>query len=389
MTSNKSEQLAALIDMTSLISSTLEIKGITQRAISATIELLSAEAGSLLLIDQDNWELFFEEALGEKGEALKAARLPQGCGIAGWVAQHGIPQLVKDVRNDARFYRAMDDSFGFQSREIACVPVRFKDQMFGVLEAINKTEGSFSDVDLDILQTLGNQVAVALENARLYQENCRQYEEMLAVGEKHQEEREKLLKDLHDGIGGLTTNINLLSELGQKAESMAEMKSILGTIAELSREGMGEIRTFMNILENKEADWPDLAAEFRRYGHSMIEPHAIEFTIETRLSPPPLPPGIFLYLSLFRIYKESLANIIKHAKASRVAVNFSVSPTNVAITIQDNGTGFSTSSRTGRGIANMHSRIKELDGKLYISGELGTLISLEVPLPQTAAPMVP
>ncbi len=61
--------------------------------------------------------------------------------------------------------------------------------------------------DLEILQALASQVAVALENVRLHEENCRQYEEMLATAKRHQAEIKKIVADLHEGIGGLTTNI--------------------------------------------------------------------------------------------------------------------------------------------------------------------------------------
>jgi signal transduction histidine kinase len=375
-------QLSALIEMSAVITSSLETREITKRTIEAATRLLETEAGSLLLIDRDNWELFFDEALGEKGDALKGIRLPPGSGVAGWVAERGVPQLVKDVRKDKRFYRVVDDAFGFVTRGIACVPIIFKGKTLGVLEVINKRQGTFCADDLDILQALGNQVAVALENARLYQENCRQYEEMLVAEKRLQLEKEKLLKDLHDGIGGLTTNINLLSELGQQAATAEETKKILATIAGLSREGMGEIRTFMNTLEDTEANWSDLAAELRNYGHAMVEPHNITLAIDTDIDAQAKPPGVFLYLSLVRIYKEALVNVIKHSRASSVTVALMVTPAEARLTIKDNGAGIAASgARTGRGISNMHSRAKELGGELSISGGEGTVIGLHLTFP--------
>lgn len=381
MIDKKISRLTALIEMSSLITSSLETGRIMKCAIEVATNLLGAEAGSVLLFDQDHGELVFDVVLGEKGNILKKLKLPRGCGIAGWVADHGIPQLVANAVDDVRFYEGLDDLCGFATREIACVPIRVKEKMFGVLEAINKLDGTFDNDDLEILQALGNQVAVALENARLYQENRRQCEEILATEKRYQWEKEKLLKDLHDGIGGLTTNINLLSELGKKMDAAAEMNKIFSTIAELSREGMEEIRTFMDILEGQDSPWSDLAAELRRHGHCMTEAHQIDFTFSVDgVEACDRTPGVFLYRSLFRIFKEALVNVIKHSQATSVAAALTISPALVRLTIHDNGLGITEVVRAGRGIANMQTRAQDLGGELRISGSGGTLVFLEVPL---------
>jgi diguanylate cyclase (GGDEF)-like protein len=90
-------------------------------------------------------------------------------GIAGWVAQHSRPVLSNDVRGDERFFSGVDEKSGFVTRSMICVPVMIKDRLIGVLEAINKTEGAFTEDDVTILYALANQVAIAIENARLYQ----------------------------------------------------------------------------------------------------------------------------------------------------------------------------------------------------------------------------
>lgn len=381
MASDKSRQLMILMETSALITSTLETTEVTRRAIASALRLLQAEAGSLLLIDRHDRELFFEAVVGGSENEIRRFRLPYGKGIAGWVAKHGVPQLVGDVRLDPRWCSDVDATSGFVTREIASVPVKFKEHTIGVLEAINRNGGSFSPEDLDILQTLANQVAVALENARLFEENSRQYEQLLAAERRHEEEKEKLLKDLHDGIGGLTTNINLLAELGQKQTTVDELKMTLATIAELSREGMGEIRTFMNALEDRDAGWSDLVAEMRRYGHAVLDPHGISFALGCDVSGVDVRPGIFVYLSLFRIFKESLANIVKHAGATSVGVELSVTPAQVSFSVRDNGRGCAGNDRTGRGISNMRTRARELGGELRLDSDQGTDIRLSFPTP--------
>ena len=83
------EQLNTLIELSALVNSTLDTSEIRKRAIEASMKLLEVEAGSLLLVDQETGDLFFEVALGDKGENLKEVRLKKGEGIAGWVAEKG------------------------------------------------------------------------------------------------------------------------------------------------------------------------------------------------------------------------------------------------------------------------------------------------------------
>jgi len=166
----KLAQLNTLIELTSLVNSTLDTLEVRKRAIEAATRLVNAEAGSLLLKDRENGELFFEVALGEKGERVKEIRLKKGEGIAGWVAEKGEPVIVHDVQSDPRFFRDADVRSEFLTKDMICVPVKTKQKILGVLQAINRRAGSFDDEDMEILGALANQVAIAIENANLYEE---------------------------------------------------------------------------------------------------------------------------------------------------------------------------------------------------------------------------
>jgi signal transduction histidine kinase len=376
------------MQLTTLVNSSLDPSEVRRRAIEAATTLLEAEAGSLLLLDRDRTELYFEVACGERGEQLKEVRLPHGEGIAGWVAKHGIPQIVHDVRQDPRFYREVDELTSFVTRDIVCVPVRIKEKTIGALEAVNKRGGRFEDDDMEILLSLANQVAIALENATLCEENYRNLKAMLAEEKRHLHEKEMLLKDLHDGIGGITTNINLLAELALKSSTIEDIRMYVSTISELSREGSFEIRSFMNTIENREATWNDLAAEFRRHGSHMIESHQIEFSIATSIEDGMFQTGTFLFLTLFRIYKEALANVIKHSQATMVKVEMKVTSRLLELLIQDNGVGLPNGVALGRGIANMRTRAREIGGDISITATKGTSIHLSLPLPVNYQPIV-
>ncbi len=170
--SNKWEkQLMTLSVLSRILNSTLEHRTVRRRAMQAATELMKAEVGSLLLIDEETNRLYFEVALGDKEETVKTFHLEMGEGIAGWVAQHGEPLIVHDAQNDPRFFNEVDKKSKFTTKNVICVPVKVKDKTIGVLEAINKLGGgSFSEDDLSIFQSLADQVAVALDNARLLAE---------------------------------------------------------------------------------------------------------------------------------------------------------------------------------------------------------------------------
>ena len=164
------ETLTAMEEFGSLLSSTLDVREVRKRAMEAAIRLMRSEVGSLLFIDPVTRELYFEVALGEKGEKLREIRLAPGEGIAGWVAERGVAQIVNEVRSDPRFTGRADETSGFVTRNMICVPVEMKEKRIGVLQAINRKEGEFNEVDLEDFKTLANLVAIAIENAFLYKE---------------------------------------------------------------------------------------------------------------------------------------------------------------------------------------------------------------------------
>lgn len=165
------ERLSLLSQLGQILNSSLNHQDVRTRAIEAAIHLMKAEAGSLLLLDEEGKNLFFEVALGDKGESIKKMVLDLKKGVAGWVAQTGEPLRVNHPEKDPRFFKEIDERIGFKTRNLLCVPVRVKDRILGVLEAINKKGGEdFDDEDLSLFISLANQVAIALDNARLYQE---------------------------------------------------------------------------------------------------------------------------------------------------------------------------------------------------------------------------
>ena len=164
-------QLETLIKLSEMVNSaSLEISDVRKRAIEAATSLVDCEAASLLFIDEETGGLYFDVALGARGEFVKSIHLAKGQGVAGWVAERNQPVIINDAQNDPRLYKDADKRSGFSTRNMLCVPINAKSRMIGVLQAINKKQGKFTRNDQNLLLALSNHIAVAIENVRLYDE---------------------------------------------------------------------------------------------------------------------------------------------------------------------------------------------------------------------------
>ncbi|MGH9461155.1 MAG: sensor domain-containing diguanylate cyclase [Vicinamibacteria bacterium] len=165
-----SRRLEILSEIVATANSVLEPRHVVSVIMSHIQKLIPSEAWSILLVDEKKRELTFELALGEKGEDFSDIRLKIGEGIAGWVAETGEPAIVNDAMNDPRFQRRYDKQTHFQTRSILCAPLVSRGSTIGVVEIMNRASGSrFTRQDLNLLMTLVEPAAIALENAFLFQ----------------------------------------------------------------------------------------------------------------------------------------------------------------------------------------------------------------------------
>jgi len=136
-------------------------------------QALQVEAGSLLLINEEDEDLVFKALVGEKSKKLINARIPVGEGICGWVAKNAKPALAEPAERDPRFRKEVDAHTGFTTRAVLCVPMEIHNKVIGVIELLNKRDGhTFTEEDVELLKKVASQVAIIIENATLYQELC-------------------------------------------------------------------------------------------------------------------------------------------------------------------------------------------------------------------------
>jgi signal transduction histidine kinase len=198
---------------------------------------------------------------------------------------------------------------------------------------------------------------------------------------KHLIEREKILRDLHDGLGGITTNIRLLAEMGLSASSPADVRKTLGTISDLAREGLAEIKGFLTSMDQREISWNAFSAELRTQGNALLRPHGISFDMQASPDIVPGQPGSLVWLNLLRIYKEALTNVIKHSQAKKVSVSLDIHNDGLVLNVGDDGRGLGSAAPGGRGMTSMRKRAEEIGAVLTVTSEKGTQVHLSLPLP--------
>jgi two-component system sensor histidine kinase HydH len=185
------DAIMALARLSTMVNGTLDLAEVLDNAMKSVEELMDAEATSIFEVDYERDELFFRLARGNYGNKAREIRLSMGEGIAGWVALNGRPLLVPDVNKDKRFSSRTDEYTGFKTRSMACVPIRHKVRLIGVLEVLNKRGSPFDERDITILIIVSNQIGIAMENARLYQ---RLQEKFILTADELKKMQQKLIQ---------------------------------------------------------------------------------------------------------------------------------------------------------------------------------------------------
>jgi putative nucleotidyltransferase with HDIG domain len=171
-----------LIQVSRNIAESLDTDIVLQSIMDRAVELLRCQSGSLLLVDPQTNELVFQVVVGPARGILVNHRLPAGVGIVGTVAREGKPLIVNDAKADPRHYGGIDSSTALRTRSLLCVPLMRNEKAVGVLEVMNKLDGTlFDQGDSELLEAFATQSAIALGNAQLYSDLKRSFADTVRV----------------------------------------------------------------------------------------------------------------------------------------------------------------------------------------------------------------
>jgi PAS domain S-box-containing protein len=174
----RAAELALINSIGRHVTASLDLDQTLQRVIRRTRQVLNVEGCVLLLTDETTGELVRHTA-DDVPAGLRPTRLQSGEGIAGWVIRHAKPRIVTDTLHDPEYSNTVDQATGLLTRSIVCVPLAARDRrIIGVIEAINKHDGRFSESDVHLLGSVASWAAAAIEHAKLYTETERRANEL-------------------------------------------------------------------------------------------------------------------------------------------------------------------------------------------------------------------
>ena len=170
-------ELETILRFTALLNSSLRIEDVLNYAMEWAEEFIDAEASTVYELDEEKSELFIRIARGEKKEPVERIKFELGQGISGHVVQSGQPMVIQDVRKEKRFSPKFDRITGFRTRSMICVPLILRGKTIGALQVLNKKSGDlFTQIDVELLTSMSQQIAVAMENAKLYRRLEKKFE---------------------------------------------------------------------------------------------------------------------------------------------------------------------------------------------------------------------
>jgi NtrC-family two-component system sensor histidine kinase KinB len=161
--------MTAVAESAAVINATLQLEDVLQRILEQISQVMRVEVVSLALIDPQKDEIEFRASTGSVGSSVMGIRLKMGQGIAGWVAREGKGVIVQDVRSDPRFFPGVDEITGYETRSIACAPIRSRGVVIGVMEALNPRDGIFDPDALLALTGIGSLAGTAIRHAQLFE----------------------------------------------------------------------------------------------------------------------------------------------------------------------------------------------------------------------------
>ena len=364
------KRLRQLLSAVLAVAADLDLSTVLRHLVESAVQLVDARYGALGVLDETGTKLaqFITVGIDEQGVQV-IGHLPEGHGILGLLIVDPRPIRLPDLNEHP-------DSYGFPPNHppmtsFLGVPIRIRNEVFGNLYLTDKTSSdAFTDIDEELIVALAAAAAIAIENARLH----------ARVGELALlEDRERIARDLHDTViqrlfaTGLT--LQGTARLAQRPEVKTRLQSAIDDLDETVkqiRSAIFELQATRVLGYGLRDEIRGLVAEASRplgFDPHVVFDGPIDTGVDDRVTQ-----------HLLAVLREALANITRHAHASRVDVHVTVD-SDVELRVKDDGVGLRGAPLSGKGLGNMTSRAKSLGGECRVEPgrEGGTLVTWRVP----------
>jgi signal transduction histidine kinase len=367
--------LRAVSDAVLAIAAGLSVDEVLQRLVDEARELAGARFAALGLPD---WEGGFRRFLTSgMSDALVSSLgpLPRQHGVLGAMLETREPYRTRDIHEHAQF-RGWWPAGHPDMRSFLGVPIVAPEGVIGAFYLTEKTGASdFSDDDEELIQLLAAHAAIAITNARLYEQS----RELSILAE-----RNRLALDLHDAVSqklfGLVLNAEAAGTLLARDPSAAAEQ--VARLQVLAREALDELRSLVFELRPPDLERDGLCDALRKHVEVLRRVAARAIELDAADSVPPDPERD---AEILRIAQEALQNALRHAGAARISVQLQRDGNGLLLAVDDDGIGFDPAApglRARRlGLTSMEERAARIGGRLSIRSRVGTgtTVRLEIP----------
>jgi signal transduction histidine kinase len=370
-----SRQLESLTTVGNALSEEIELPRVLQLVADHVRGLIGARHVLIGLLA--GGKLVVRAAAGDGAGSFVGEELPQrskSTRVLERRRSERVDSLIEDPEVEQDFARRLGARTGL------FVPLLVRGEPIGVVVAHDKEGGDprFTQEDLRLAETFAARAAVAADLSTRVARDA-----MARVVDAQELERKRLARELHDETGQALTSVLLGLKAVEEAADAEEARAATARLRELIVGTLHDVRSLAVELRPAALDDFGLVPALERLTSTFTERTGIPVELEALLGEERLPPAV--ETALYRIVQESLTNVIKHSRASRVSVLLRRKRSSVAAVIEDDGVGFEPEEARdgGLGLIGMRERIALLDGRLTIesSAQEGTSIVVEVPLP--------
>ena len=394
-TGNRVDDLMTLSRVSAAISGLTDLEGILRVGLNSVLSIINGVVGGIMLMDEETKTLSYRVYHGLSDKYAAEMRLRLGEGIAGKVAQSGRSTLLEDISLEPDAAR-LDLISTEGLRAFISVPLRAKEQVLGVMNVASQMPRRFTKEDLHFLGSVGDQLGIAIEQARLYERLRKARERLRKLARQNlvaeEEERRRIARELHDetsqSLSGIALQLEALIEMSamsgnQDAKFVAGLKKVQSLTVQVHN----EVSRVISNLHPALLDTLGLVAAVRQHAENRLQPLNINVLIETKGAERRFPPDV--EAALFRFVQGAIGNIAQHSKAKNASIVLVYQPDEFSLSISDDGQGFDVSEITdveesgrGRGLFSMRERIGFLGGTSGVESKIGvgTTVWAKIPI---------
>jgi len=323
-------RLEMMLEVSRTLYAMLDLEALLKFVVEVASQLTDSEAASILLLDKKTGGLYFEAAAGEQWGVVERAPVSIEGSMAGWIVQNGEPLVVDSLTEDERHFGELDEMPRLKVRAILGAPLKFKEETIGALEIFNKRpDAGFTSDDIHLLNTLAAQAAVAIENARLFEQSdevAKLVQELRVPVTSIADFSQLMLAKPDMGMENLRTE---LESVNREAVYLAQM---VNNFLDLSKLETGRMR-----LEKQMVNLRLLAQEVVEQLHAQAAERNITLSLHGKDNIPKIRGDAHRL-------RQAIANLVDNAikynrEGGLIEITLSGNRVRVQVSVQDKGTG--------------------------------------------------